>query len=318
VDLHFLSFICKKCGRQQNNGCGCSPSLCEVCGLDAWTQCECNPPKRAKPDSEDSGKVTDPEERIDQRTNEDGKPLDLNCYDVPDTCDMIAQRDITGPGQIFSTYSESGNSFLLTRYGFIDPESQSDTVNLVAELFDDADDARKTYWKEHGFALIEKLSLFNERHFYELDLIKQRDPCPPQGDPFVRWTVALGLHGWVRFPLKVWIVLRLLSSADWDKFISYEKLNDKVSFLLSFFFFLDIFGDLTDSDTSDYSDWLELLNQALQRRQELYGDFPIFGAFRSQINRTRWEYIMAVSSPSPYLLIIDKPKGGEGQMGEMA
>lgn len=230
---------------------------------------------------------------------------------------MIAKRDIIGPCQIFSTYNESGNPFLLTQYGFVDIRSQSDTVNLIAELFDDADVDRKEYWRYHGFALMEKLTLFNERHFYELDLIKQRDPCPPQGSEFVRWTVALGLHGWVRFPLKVWTVLRLLSPEDWEKFKGCEKLNDKVTFLFPFFFFFDVSGELTDADISIYSAWLELMDQALRRRQAAYGNYPTFGAFRAEILRTRTESIMAVPSPQ-YLLILVERKGVDSQVCEMA
>jgi hypothetical protein len=170
-------------------------------------------------------------------------------------------------------------------------------VSLAAELFDDADDVRKTYWQDHGFVLMEKLTLFNERHFLELDLIKQRDLCPPQGSQFVQWTVTLGLHGWVRFPLKVWTVLRGLSPTDWDKFIGFETLNEKASFLFPFLWFLEVSGELTDADLSAYSAWLELMDQALQKRQSTYGNYPTYDSFWSEIIRTRAESLMHVLIP---------------------
>lgn len=228
----------------------------------------------------------------------DGKSLDLTIYDVPDTCDMVAVKDIIGPRQICSNYTQLSNSRLLSRYGFIDSGCQSDSVSLSAQLFDNIDPDRQEFWENKGFQLIEKLKTFNERNFQEMEGILQREACPPKGAPFAQWSTAVGLCGWVRFPLKVFTTILLLTAEEWEKFIGYKKLTEKAVFMMPFMFFFEVRGDLVDSDMKSYSNWLDLMDNALLAKQATYGQFEDFSAFQEEITRMRTESEAAVPIPS--------------------
>jgi len=285
IEFQTLKYICEKCGKQLNFGCEYGPSLCKTCNLNTATACECHPPKRPKRESEDSAKNTDPENRIDRRKTVDGKPLDLTVYDLPDTCDMVAVKDIAGPCQIFGNYCQYSNSKLLARYGFIDRHCQSDTVSLAAQLFDDADPARQAFWETKGFMFLEQLKTYNSHYDEELKGILKREPCPPTGPDFIQWSLAIGLHGWVRFPLKVFTCLLLLTTEEWDHFIMQKTSKEKAQSFFHHMFFFEMRGDLMPPDSRAYSKWLELMNGALLKRQATYGEFPYFDDFQQEIRQ---------------------------------
>jgi hypothetical protein len=112
--------------------------------------------------------------------------------------------------------------------------------------------------------------------------------------------LAIGLHGWVRFPLKVWTTLVLLTTEEWNQFIALKKIKDKADFFIQFMFFFEVRGDLLGPDITAYSNWLEIMDNALLRRQATYGEFADFDAFQTEILETRTEVDTTVHPP-PFL-----------------
>jgi len=189
---------------------------------------------------------------------------------IPDTCDLVLIRDVTEVRQVFNCYGSFNNARLLCTYGFIDMKCQTDAVSLRYELFDrKAPDfqicsERCEFWKSEGYAIMVKLAKYSPDHERELEIILERNECPTTDNDFINWSLSVGKHGWVRFPLKLWIILCCLSNDEWKAF---RDNPETVLPMIAMFETRDI--DPTEFDF--FEKWLNMLKYAVNSRYERYG-----------------------------------------------
>src|SRR5205814_848883 len=99
-----------------------------------------------------------------------------------------------------------------------------------------------------------KHSSVNER---ELNIILERNECPPTGDAFVAWSLCVGAQGWVRFPLKLWVILHCLSSEEWATFTQdYRTVLPMIAMFET--------SDVDSAHLEFFSNWLAVLDKAIQ------------------------------------------------------
>jgi hypothetical protein len=196
-----------------------------------------------------------------------------------DTCDMVLTKDVTQIKQLFNNYGPLSNLELLSEYGFIDENSQNDYVSLRRELFDlpNFHQGKREYWKRSGFKLVMGIArASHSSHLDEMEILLHGGKCPMTGGSFVRWSLAIGKHGWVRFPLKIWIMIRLLSPTQWRDFDNASE-QMQVGYFVSRFVAgvtrLDILEMPPASVTYlEVERWNDLLADALDKRLTRYND----------------------------------------------
>ena len=188
---------------------------------------------------------------------------------APDTCDLILIQDIKEVRQVFNCYGSFNNARLLCTYGFIDTECQTDTVGLRYELFDlkgpdsQVCSERREFWKSEGYKIMAKLAKYSPDHERELEIILDLNECPTTGNEFISWSLSVGKHGWVRFPLKLWVILCCLSDDEWKAF---RDNPETVLPMIAMFETRDIYP--TEFDF--FEKWLNLLKYAVNLRYERY------------------------------------------------
>jgi hypothetical protein len=270
--------VCNNCGKPLDSPCSCHRKECDYCtGNDLEAQCICRPPKRQKTDPEMSG----------QTLSDDAEMQDIMAIDpagsgwiskavrkrdpsAPDTCDLILIRDITEVRQVFNCYGSFNNTRLLCTYGFIDTKCQTDAVSLRYELFDHkAPDyqvcsERREFWKSKGYTIMTKLAKYSPDHERELEIILDRNECPTTGNEFITWSLSVGKHGWVRFPLKLWVILCCLSNDEWKAFI------DNPETVLPMIALFET-RDINSAEVDFFEKWLNILKCAVNLRYERYG-----------------------------------------------
>ena len=109
-----------------------------------------------------------------------------------------------------------------------------------------------------------KLAKYSPDHEREFEIILERNECPTTGNEFITWSLSVGKHGWVRFPLKLWIILCCLSNDEWKAF---RDNPETVLPMIAMFETRDI--DSTEFDF--FEKWLNMLKYALNLRYERYG-----------------------------------------------
>lgn len=93
------------------------------------------------------------QEQIDEKEEELKKDKELD----PDECiDMTTVRDVKAGDEIFNSYGELSNVFLLTRYGFTIPRNPYDVVHFGSRLLelvrnDEELKNRALWWSETGY-----------------------------------------------------------------------------------------------------------------------------------------------------------------------
>lgn len=93
------------------------------------------------------------QEQIDEKEEELSKGKELD----PDECiDMTTVRDVKAGDEIFNSYGELSNVFLLTRYGFTIPRNPYDVVHFGSKLLELARNNediknRAVWWSETGY-----------------------------------------------------------------------------------------------------------------------------------------------------------------------
>lgn len=196
---------------------------------------------------------------------------------------MILIRDVTEVKQLFNNYGAYNNRELLSTYGFIDTSCPTDSICFRLDLFDHdtsyfrVSPERCEFWRQEGFPFCVKLSDRSRDHKRELEIILDRNECPPSGDGFVNWSLTVGLHGWIRFPLKIWVILCLLSREEWAAFKALP-MDGKVNFIHPM---LGMFEsrDLGPSEIELFDKWVRLIENVLGVRDSRY---------REVINDPRW------------------------------
>jgi hypothetical protein len=196
---------------------------------------------------------------------------ELTPYEFYDMCDMVLARDIDGKQQLYNNYGAFNNRELLSRYGFIDQECQTDTVCLRQQIFDfnttylQISPERRDFWKQKGFEECIALAKFSPDHEHELQVIIEGYECPPTGDDFVTWSLSIGKSGWIPFPLKIWGILVLLPDDEWEIFKGCRE------FILPY---INMFESPTvrDSELDFYDKWLTLFRNAVTLRYLRYQD----------------------------------------------
>lgn len=269
--------VCKTCGEtlEDDQECPCQQK-CDHCDAQPGTRCQCRPSKRPRLASEMSGDTLQYPTRPVLAVDPTGrgwidKVVDRDAPLPPDTCDMYLTKNISSVRQLFNNYGKFNNRQLLSVYGFIDPNCQTDTVCLRHELFDydksyiQIDPERREYWKTEGYDKVIELSKYWPDQEWEMEILLERNDCPTTGDEFVNWSLTLGQHGWVRFPLKIWGILVLFSKDEWETF----KVNT-VSILPKIKMFE--VPRIPDDELIFFEKWLTLLYHAVETRYAKYQD----------------------------------------------
>lgn len=188
-----------------------------------------------------------------------------------DCCDMVLTRTVTHIKQIYNNYGAFNNQAFLSTYGFIDKECQTDTVCLRAELFDNdtqhfhPDPERCDWWKQNGPTQILALAKNYPDHERELEFMYETTNMPNTPDEFVSWSLTVGQLGWIRFPLKIWGILHLLSPEEWDQFkVHPNSIIPKIMMFET--------AEVPDSEFPFYQKWLSLFDWAVTARYKRFDD----------------------------------------------
>lgn len=192
----------------------------------------------------------------------------------PDIIEMTLTRTITSVGQLFNNYGSFTNPILLLKYGFIDERCQTDCVCLRRELFDRATAVinvcpeRCEWWKTKGFDFLDQLAEHSPLHLREFEVLMDRNEISGQGEGFVDWTLTIGKHGWVRYPLKIWMLVCLLKPEDWRAF----KESDMETQAKLFYPWLTMFEApvIAHENLEMCTKWYKVLEKALERRYARY------------------------------------------------
>jgi hypothetical protein len=195
----------------------------------------------------------------------------------PDSCELVTTKNVDNKEQLFNNYGTLNNVEALTKYGFIDPECQIDTVCLRREIFYTqteyyTPDAERTkFWSEQGFAFLRALGDHATRPFgEEWESIKEDIATIPEtGREFVIWSLTIGKDGHVRCGLKVWLLLVDLLPGIWTNFTTLS-MNSKVGVMLPYLAIFDHPRELMQVEKRMFLGWLNLLHPAVEKRKSRY------------------------------------------------
>jgi hypothetical protein len=249
----------------------------------------CPPAKRQKLNSEMSGQTFEDEESeiLDLDPNGEGfksrKSFRFQRREY-DTCEMVLTRDINEVKQLYNCYGKFNNTDLLGVYGFIDTKCQIDTISFRYQLFDLCISAvnpydRCEYWSYTGYKLLEEIAQHSSQNQRELEIIHDRHECPEKGDDFVKWSLAIGQHGWITFPLKVWSLILLCSAEDWFKFKA-MSLEEQCKFILPMIEMFEGTDEIKPEQLNLYHSWLKLMACVLEHRHASYQDAAQWQQFK--------------------------------------
>jgi len=194
----------------------------------------------------------------------------------PDSCELVTTKNVDNKEQLFNNYGTLNNVEALTKYGFIDPECQIDTVCLRREIFYTqteyyTPDAERTkFWSDQGSAFLRALGNHANRPLgKEWESIKELETIPEKGREFVIWSLTIGKDGHVRCGLKVWLLLVDLLPGIWKEFMSFS-MDGKVETMLPYLAIFDYPRELMQIESRMLTGWLNLLHPAVMKRNSRY------------------------------------------------
>jgi hypothetical protein len=262
--------VCDVCG-------GRLPCSCQNCGNphEPDEECLCRPSKRQKTDSDITGKtLSDSTEEI-MSIDPMGSGWNIQTVprrvppNIPDTCDMVLTRNCTKVKQLFNNYGAFNNRTLLSTYGFIDPRCRTDYITLKSEIFDQSNEffqichERAEFWRTKGLEFIIQLADHSPGHKLELETILEGEDCPDYS--FIYWSLAVGENGWVRYPLKVWVILCCLTPDEW------KTVQADATAILHWLVIFET-RDVQGWELDFFEKWLRRLDFALTMRYTRYQD----------------------------------------------
>jgi hypothetical protein len=187
-----------------------------------------------------------------------------------DCCTMALVKDITTIKQLFSNYGRLDNPQLLMTYGFLDYACPYDKVSLHKEVFLDLAVGKThtelcLFWSENGPRFIKEVAKkCTVREREEMESLFSKEHYPYDND-FWSSSLAIGVAGCARFPLKVWGILCIMSPFRRYNFLK-STFEEQVEFmryeLMSMF-------DPTDNDVDLLVvEWIKWLLAAVEKRQK--------------------------------------------------
>lgn len=204
------------------------------------------------------------------------KPRELRATRPPESCDVILVKYVHNNEQVFNNYGALNNVDTLSKYGFVDPDCEINTVCLRREIFYHQteyyipDMERTKYWFDHGFEFLSALAQHESRPFgKEWKQMVEKENIPERGREFVLWSLTIGKGGHVRCGLKVWLFIADLAPSLWTEFMALS-LNDKVESGLHYLAIFDRPRELTQVEKRIFTGWLNILRQAVQKRYDRY------------------------------------------------
>lgn len=256
--------------------CDCRLIQCDQCGAEVGTKCDCRPAKRQKTDTDTemlNVDITNTIEEIDPQT---GEWRDQVVPRIPirehDTCDMVLTKSIIQVRQLFNNYGKLSNDKLLSVYGFLDVDSETDTVGLSRELFtsrtSQTDIERREFWRDHGHTLLVEMLKHQPVDKLEMETLVEGISPPISGWEFILWSLTIIRGGFVRFPVKLWIGILLFTPVQWTQFkgMSMEgKVNSALD--LTSIFHKEV---MTEEEVNRYDNWLQILGDAVRQRLARY------------------------------------------------
>ena len=204
------------------------------------------------------------------------KDLESIIHKPPDSCQVVLIKNVKYNQQVFNNYGSLNNVELLSKYGFIDPECQIDTVCLRQEIFlkqteyYTPDPERMKFWFEQGFKFLRTLAEHEKRPFArEWDLMKEHEIIPEEGREWVMWSLTVSKGGYTRCGLKVWLLLVDFLPGVWNEFMSLS-MDKKVDLMLQYLSVFTHERDLMQFEERVFSGWLNLLRHAVLERYSRY------------------------------------------------
>ena len=280
---------------------------CPICGDPPEEECDCLTTNTFMYYGAQETATLDPEGR-----GWEYKYLELRATRPADSCEMVTTRDVcTKKEQLFNNYGTLNNVEALTKYGFINPECQIDTVCLRREIFYTqteyyTPDAERTkFWSDQGSAFLHALGNHATRPLgKEWESITDLETIPENGREFVIWSLTIGKDGHVRCGLKVWLLLVDLLPGIWKEFMSFS-IYGKVETMLPYLAIFDYPRELMQIEHRFLTGWLNLLHPAVEKRNSRYSmqdstdyvkrrakllpDIDVPPIFEDNVDGDRWE-----------------------------